>query len=122
MNILVIEDQPIDAKLAQALLSYEGHMVHEVKTAEQAIPVIRRSKPDLIILDLSLPGMDGLTLARELKQRHETHDIVIIAITAFTNRWSRRKALEAGCDSYFTKPFDTRLLCAQVAELAQNLG
>ena len=72
MNILVIEDEPISAKLACVVLASEGYTVCDVKAAEQAIPVIEHNRPQLIILDLHLPGMDGLAFARYLKQGFTT--------------------------------------------------
>lgn len=121
MNILIVEDEPINAKLARVVLAYEGHTVTEVLSAEQAIPAIQVRKPHLLVLDLTLPGMDGLTLVRKLKEDPTTRDILIIAVTAHTNRWTRSKAIDAGCDAYLIKPLGTRQLCDQVADLALKL-
>ena len=118
MNILVIEDEPISAKLACAVLASEGYTVRDVTAAEQAIIAIEQSKPDLIVLDLKLPGVDGLTFARQLKQDPQTQDIAIIAVTAYSNLWSRRDVIGAGCDAYLVKPVEPQTLRQQVADIA----
>ena len=122
MNILIVEDEPTDAKLVRVVLAYEGHAITDVGTAEQAVSVIREHKPDLIVLDLALPGMDGLTLARQLKADPETCDIFILAVTVGSTRWSRQEAMKVGCDGYMIKPLATRVLCAQVEEIEQQIG
>jgi CheY-like chemotaxis protein len=75
----------------------------------------------VILLDLELPHIDGLTLARRLKSDAETMDIVIVAVTAFPERYSREQALGAGCDAFIVKPINTRKLTSQVAEVVQKL-
>jgi len=79
---------------------------------------IRENRPQIILLDLSLPGMNGLDLARKLKLDPATRAIPIVAVTAYPDRWSRVEALRAGCDAYLVKPIDTRNLPAKLAELA----
>ncbi|MCI0528592.1 MAG: response regulator [Nitrospira sp.] len=117
MKILVIEDDPINLKLAHLVLSSEGHNVVDAKTAENALEVIKKNKPQAILVDLALPGMDGLSLVRQLKQDPETRDIPIIGVTAYPDRFSKKEAIEAGCDVYIIKPIDTRILPKQVAEV-----
>lgn len=110
MNILVIEDNPSHLKLAHLVLSAAGHTVNNAEAAEQAVQTIKQDKPQVILLDLELPGMDGLTLVRMLKADPETRDIHIVAVTSFPERWSKTAALEAGCNAYLTKPINTRTL------------
>lgn len=115
MNVLLIEDDPTDMKLLSAVLRSSGHRVLEWQSAERAIAEIKASAPHVILLDLRLPGMDGLALARLLKRDPETRDIPIVAVTAATEKFSREQALAAGCDAFIVKPVDTRRLCDQVA-------
>jgi CheY-like chemotaxis protein len=120
MNILLVEDDPTDMKLLSAVLKYSGHRVLEKASAEQAADEIKASKPEVILLDLKLPGMDGLALARRLKQDPATKHIPIVAITAAPETFSKSAALAAGCDAYIVKPVDTRKLNAQVMNTAAH--
>lgn len=107
-RILVVDDTPINLKLASELLQFEGYTVDEATDATTAQACLRRARPDLILMDLGLPGMDGLTLTRRLKADPATRDIRIVALTASAMRGDEKKAIEAGCDGYITKPIDTR--------------
>jgi CheY-like chemotaxis protein len=114
MNILVIEDDPTDMKLLIAVLNLSGHVVLGKGSAEQALQEIKVHRPEVILLDLKLPGMDGLGLARRLKQDPDTRDIPIVAITAVRETFSKAAALAAGCDAFILKPIDTRKLAGQI--------
>lgn len=119
-KILVVDDNPTNLKLATSILAHEGFEVYEAADAEEAQIVISETLPDLILMDIALPGMDGLTLTRQLKADEATRRIVVVALTAFAMIGDDARALEAGCDGYITKPIDTRLLPKQVEEyLAQ---
>ena len=120
MNILIVEDDPIDMKLLSAVLNYSGHRVLEKASAEQAADEIKARKPEVILLDLKLPGMDGLALARRLKQDPATKHIPIVAITSVPETFGKSAALAAGCDAYLVKPVDTRKLNAQVLNTAAH--
>ena len=115
-TILVVDDNPTNLKLAADVLECAGYQVFKAVDAEQALLVLHEKPPDLILMDIALPGMDGLTLTRKLKSEPATKDIRIIALTAFAMKGDDQKAHEAGCDGYITKPIDTRLLPVQVAE------
>ncbi|EDY17906.1 response regulator receiver protein [Chthoniobacter flavus Ellin428] len=115
MKVLVIEDHPAELKLAHHVLSAAGYKVNEAKAAEQAFAAIQDDRPQVILLDLSLPGMDGLTLVHRLKADPATRDIHVIAITSFPEKYSKADALAAGCDAYLVKPFSTRDLPTQVS-------
>jgi CheY-like chemotaxis protein len=91
--------------------------VAQAVDAEEAIEAIAAAPPDLILMDIGLPGMDGLTLTRKLKEDPATRDIRVAALTAFAMKGDEEKAIEAGCDGYISKPIDTRELGAQVAQL-----
>ena len=116
MIILLVEDDPTDMKLLSAVLQSSGHRVLEKGSAELAVEEIKASQPELILLDLKLPGMDGLALVRHLKQDAATRHIPVVAITAAAEQFSRDAALTAGCDAYILKPVDTRRFSAQVTE------
>ena len=116
-TVLVVDDNPTNLKLASDVLESEGYHILKAMDAEKALVIIDRSAPDLILMDISLPGMDGLTLTRKLKNDAKTKDIVIVALTASAMKGDELKARTAGCDGYITKPLNTRKLPGQVAEL-----
>jgi CheY-like chemotaxis protein len=120
MNILLVEDDPTDMKLLSAVLNSSGHQVLGKGTAEQALQDVRNRQPEVILLDLKLPGMDGLALARLLKRDPETRHIPIVAITAAREKFSQEDALAAGCDAFILKPIDTRKLPAQIVRVAEH--
>ena len=120
MRILVVEDQPIEMKLAVLVLSAEGHEVRRADTAESALAEIERARPDVVLLDLSLPGMDGLALARALKSNPETRGVPIVAITSYPEKFPASAAADAGCDAYLHKPVSTRLLPSLLSEAAEK--
>jgi CheY-like chemotaxis protein len=114
-SILVVDDNATNLKLVSDVLEFEGYRILEARDAETAQEIIRHTPPDLILMDIALPGMDGLTLTRQLKADPETRRIIVVALTAFAMRGDEEKAREAGCDGYITKPIDTRSLPGAVA-------
>lgn len=114
-RILVVDDNPTNLKLVSDLLEFEGHEVLKAMDAEEAQVVLTDTLPDLILMDIALPGMDGLTLTRHLKADPRTRHISVVALTAFAMKGDEQKALDAGCDGYITKPIDTRALPKEVA-------
>jgi len=121
-RILIVDDNPVNLKLAASILGFDGHQILEAAGAIQALDIIRQTPPDLILMDIALPGMDGLTLTRQLKADPATRHIHIIALTAFAMKGDDEKAKAAGCEGYITKPIDTRKLAAQVAEILGHAG
>jgi CheY-like chemotaxis protein len=119
-TILVVDDNPINLKLVADLLAFEGYRVLKAVDGEEAAHKVQEDPPDLILLDVDLPGIDGLTLTKRLKGDPRTANIIIVALTAFAMKGDRQRAIAAGCDAYVTKPIDTRELPAQVAELLQH--
>jgi len=115
--ILIVDDNPANLKLVGVLLKAEGYVVRVAADAEEAMATLEEFRPRLILMDLQLPGMDGLTLTRRLKAAPSTRDITIVALTAFAMKGDEQKALDAGCDGYITKPIDTRRLPAEIARL-----
>src|ERR1035437_5445593 len=114
-KILVVDDNPINLKLVSDVLAFEGHDILAAVDAEEAQIVLAGTLPDLILMDIALPGMDGLTLTRKLKAEERTRSIRIVALTAFAMIGDDQKAFDAGCDGYITKPIDTRKLPDQAA-------
>jgi CheY-like chemotaxis protein len=115
-RILIVDDNKTNLKLASDVLSFDGYEILNANDAESAQEIIRRRPPDLILMDIALPGMDGLTLTRLLKADEATRHIVIVALTASAMKGDDARAREAGCDGYITKPIDTRTLPDAVAE------
>ncbi|HKV12625.1 MAG TPA: response regulator [Thermoanaerobaculia bacterium] len=119
-RLLVVDDNPINLKLICDLLEFEGYAVEKAVDAEQAQEVLRHVTPDLILMDIALPGMDGLALTRQLKADEKLKHVPVVALTAFAMKGDEEKAIAAGCSGYITKPIDTRKLPQQVAELLRR--
>jgi CheY-like chemotaxis protein len=119
-RILVVDDNATNLKLACDVLEWSGYQVSSAIDAEQAQQVIRQTPPDVIVMDIGLPGMDGLTLTRKLKGSEATRHIRIMALTAFAMKGDEEKVLEAGCDGYISKPINTREFAAQVARCLEE--
>jgi CheY-like chemotaxis protein len=115
-RILVVDDNPTNLKLACDVLEWSGYEVVSAEDAERALKVIAETPPELILMDIGLPGMDGLSLTRKLKMGEATKHIRVLALTAFAMKGDEQKALDAGCDGYIAKPIDTRVLPARVAQ------
>jgi CheY-like chemotaxis protein len=115
-RILIVDDNPTNLKLACDVLEAEGYQIEKAVDAEEALIMIRKTSFDLVLMDIELPGMDGLTLTRLLKQDSTTKHIPIVAVTAFAMKGDEEKALQAGCAGYITKPIDTRKFPQQIAE------
>lgn len=122
VRILVVEDDRIDLRLMGEVLEINGHMVLANTSAEAAAHTVQHKHPDVILLDLQLPGMDGLAFVRQLKSQPDTRDIPIVAITAFHDRYRRDELLAAGCAAYLVKPVDTRELARQLEAAARLSG
>lgn len=119
MKILVVEDHPTHLKLAAILLREGGHQVRTAEAAELAFAVIEQDRPELILLDIGLPGMDGLELARQLKADPATQGILVVAITSYPEQYSLPDALAAGCDAFISKPVNSRTLAAQLSAVVK---
>jgi CheY-like chemotaxis protein len=108
--VLIIDDNAMNLKLARVLLSTEGYVVKTASNAEEALNVLEDFNPKLILMDIQLPGMDGLELTRKLKADPKRKAIIVIALTAYAMKGDQEKALSAGCDAYVTKPIDINKL------------
>lgn len=118
-DILIVDDNPANLKLARVLLQVEGYTVRTATDAEDALRQLSTFTPKVILMDIQLPGMDGLELARRLKADVATKDILIFALTAYAMKGDEDKARAVGCDGYITKPIDIDSLTKVIA---QHLG
>jgi two-component system cell cycle response regulator DivK len=118
---IVIDDNVINAELAVCVLEAGGFEVVTAADAQQALARIASFKPDVALVDIQLPGMDGLTLVRLLKSQAATRQLVLIAFTAFAMRGDEAKMRAAGCDGYIAKPIDVATFAAQVGDCLQTV-
>ncbi|MCT7960793.1 two-component system response regulator [Laspinema sp. D1] len=119
-KILVVDDHPASRMTAVALLSVEGYEILEADSGPSALACVKETQPDLILLDVMMPGMDGFEVCRHLKQDEQTRLIPIIFVTALNDRRSRIRGIEAGGDDFLTKPFDHLELSARVKSLVRQ--
>ena len=108
VRVLVIEDDVLNMKLIRAVLKLEGYLVIEARDGEDGIARAREQAPDVILVDIQLPGMDGLTTTRLLREEVVPAEVPIIAVSSHAMSGDRDRALAAGCDDHITKPIDTR--------------
>jgi CheY-like chemotaxis protein len=118
--ILIVDDNAINLKLLRLTLKVAGYEVQTAVDAEQAMTVLTTFRPRLVLMDLQLPGMDGLDLTRRLKADPATAGSIIVAVTAYAMKGDEQRALDAGCDGYVTKPIDTRTLADTVARYLED--
>jgi len=118
--ILVVDDNPLNLKLTRVLLAGEGYDVRTATDSQEALAVLKTFRPRLILMDIQLPGMDGLELTRRLKADSSNRDILVLALTAYAMKGDEQKARNAGCDGYIAKPIDTRSLPSVVKDYLQR--
>lgn len=121
-TVLVIEDTPANMKLATMLLEHAGHRVLQASDAAEGIALACEQLPDLILMDIQLPGMDGLEATRLLKADAATRRIKVVALTAFAMKGDEQRMLAAGCDAYIAKPIQYKEFLADVARLLGQEG
>jgi CheY-like chemotaxis protein len=117
---MIVDDNASNLKLAGDVLGFEGFEIVSCIDAENALSCLQQNLPDLILMDLGLPGMDGLQLTKKLKSDTRTKEIKIVALTASAMKGDKEKILSAGFDGYITKPIDTRKFKDQVIEYLQK--
>jgi CheY-like chemotaxis protein len=118
-KILVVEDNPLNLELTADILSAAGYCVLQAENAEKGIALAQAERPALILMDVSLPGMDGLSATEVLSGEEETRDIPVVALTAHAMKGDEAKARAAGCKGYITKPIDARALPSEVGNFLQ---
>jgi two-component system cell cycle response regulator DivK len=114
-RVLIVDDNPINLKLARLILDGEGYLIETAGGAEEALAVLESFAPALILMDVQLPGMDGLSLVRKLRDDVRFSQTFIIAFTAYAMKGDEEKSLAAGCDDYVTKPIHPDALLEIVA-------
>jgi two-component system, cell cycle response regulator DivK len=119
-EILIVDDNPVNLKLIRVLLLTEGYTVRTAADAEEALAMLKSFSPSLILMDVQLPGMDGLELTRRLKANPATRDIIVVALTAYAMKGDAEKAAMAGADGYLFKPVDIRTLPAVIASYLER--
>jgi two-component system cell cycle response regulator DivK len=121
-RILLVEDNIDNLELVRFLLERSGYRVLEAHDGQMGLDIARHELPDLILMDLSLPGIDGWTAARELKLDPKTASIPLLALTAHTLPGDRNKALESGFDGYISKPIDLHNFVEDIARALRSDG
>lgn len=122
-HILVVDDDADIRKLVEKILTKQGHKVSQAEDGESGLGFAMLKKPDLIILDLNLPGMDGFEVCRRLKSDEATRKIPVIMLTAAYAEWEdAKKGFELGADEYVIKPFASELLLHNIERLLKNRG
>ncbi|MCD4811177.1 response regulator [bacterium] len=119
-KILIVEDNSMNLELATDLLEAAGYFVIQAGSAEEGIKLARADSPDVILMDIGLPGMDGLEATRVLKQDLATKNIPVIALTAHAMQGDEEKALAAGCAGYIAKPINTRAFSRTVSQFIDS--
>lgn len=114
--ILVVEDQEDNRRIMRDLLTSVGYEVIEAVTGEEGVAAAETHRPDLILMDIQLPGLDGYEATRQIKANPDLEHIPIIVVTSYALSGDDVKAFEAGCDAYVSKPFSPRELLAKIRE------
>jgi CheY-like chemotaxis protein len=115
-TILVVEDNELNMKLVKGLIKIGKYRMLEATDAESGIQLIREQRPDLVLMDIQLPGMDGLSATKIIKEDPSLKDIPIVALTSYAMQGDKEKALQAGCTGYIAKPIDTRKFLKTIAQ------
>lgn len=119
-TVLIVDDNPMNMKLVRVLLTGEGYDVRTAVDALEALEILKKWRPLLILMDIQLPGIDGLELTRRLKADSTTEQIIIIGLTAYAMKGDEERILAAGCDGYIAKPIDTRTLPHLIATMIEK--
>ena len=112
--ILVVEDNELNLKLVRDVLGFAGYEVIEARTGEEGVALAAERRPDLVLMDLQLPGIDGAEALRQLRACSLTQEVPVVAVTAFAMREDRERAFRSGFDGYVAKPFSPRELPGQI--------
>ncbi|MDE2060333.1 MAG: response regulator [candidate division NC10 bacterium] len=115
--ILIVEDNPLGRELAKEILDAAGYTVLSAEDGVGLLERVTRERPDLILMDLQLPDIDGFSLIRDLKAHDETRQIPVVVTTAYSHPEAQAKAIETGCAAYLTKPLDSHVLLRTVADV-----
>jgi two-component system cell cycle response regulator DivK len=116
-TVLLVEDNPHNRKIFSGMLTHAGFVVVEAEDGHQALAAMQKQLPDLILMDLSIPGVDGWEVTRRLKADARTRTVPIIALTAHAMRGDEERARAAGCDHYLAKPISPKKVVEEVRKL-----
>ena len=119
-TILYVEDNIDNRTLVRRILMAEGYNLLEAINATEALEILNNTQPDLILMDINMPDMDGYSLTAQIKSTPGFESIPIIALTANVMRGDRERSLEAGCDGYIQKPIDIDILSEQIERFLRN--
>jgi CheY-like chemotaxis protein len=122
MRVLVIEDSPTNMTLCELVLESAGHAVLKAERADAGIAIARAERPDLILMDMMLPDMEGLEATRIVKADPVTKAIPVIALTALAMKGDRERCMAAGCDGYVEKPLRYKALLAEMEAVTARMG
>jgi two-component system cell cycle response regulator DivK len=121
-RILVVEDNAMNLKLVRDVLRHAGYDVVEARTGEEGVELAAQCEPDLVLMDLQLPGIDGMEALRQLRAREPDHRVPVVAVTAFAMKEDHERAAQAGFDGYVEKPISVRGLPEQVKAFLSGDG
>jgi CheY-like chemotaxis protein len=121
-NILIAEDNAVNRELLRELLEGRGYTVDEACHGQEALEKIAESRPDVLLLDLSMPVMDGFTTIKNIRANAETASLPVLAVTAFAMRGDQEKTMEAGFDGYLSKPISPSALDAELKKIQDKFG
>ncbi len=119
-TVLVVDDSALNRKLVTTLLKAKGFAVLEAEDGEQAYEMAVNNQPDLVLMDVQLPKEDGYSVTRRLRENPEMQSLKIVALTAHAMTQEAERAREAGCDSYLSKPIDTRSLAPDILSIIEG--
>lgn len=119
-TILIVEDSKLNQRLLEAVLKPHGYRLLVAEDGESGVALARTEKPDLILMDVLLPGIDGYEATRRLRADPETQRVVVVALTASASSEQQERALAAGCDGYIPKPIDTRAFPQQIRQFLSD--
>ena len=122
ITILYVEDNPENRLLVRRVLTAEDYQVAEAESAAKAVEFINTKIPDLLLMDINMPEMDGYTLTSRLRENPRLNGVPIIALTANVMKGDRERTLEAGCDGYIQKPIDVDILPQQILRFLKEVG
>ncbi len=105
-RILLVEDNPMNRRVSEFLLKAQGYIVDEARDGQEALDKVKSNPPDLILMDLQLPGLDGFAATKLIKKDSSSRHIPVVALTAYAMSGDAERAMKAGCDGYITKPID----------------
>lgn len=119
-KILIVEDNEINLKLIKTVLKTKGYLLVEARDGEEALKSVTSERPDIILMDIQIPKVDGLEVTRRIRDMKDLRDIPIIGLTAHAMEGDRKKILEAGCDGYIAKPINTRTFIVEIEAILKK--